>query len=1100
MQDPCLQATAEKTLQDFRCSPEPYESCKYILENSKDSLAQFHAVTAIRDASIREWDLVLNHEYRICIIQYLLSQCLENEEPRSALVIRQLGACTGTLLKRIWGDLKNVERESILSQIASISLQEHSSVPRKSRAVELMRAIVLEFNPCTASQIGLPLEYHYECKQDLELNFLPQILQWALSCACSSSQQQSVSGIFSELCSSSLSLISAILVWDTSKFESQGNTDINVQVRPPEAWREILLGMPGGQWPLYFLNNLSSGIRAGYIKDSALVESYLQILNNVSSIQGQMLLNDNSREALDLVTGSCSSVTGHLQNVLHLLLPDLMGLESTSGDSSGIDHLNKNGELIMGACRALASITTAHPFKAFINSVTSGSNAGLPEAEKILHTIAKCTINLLNFAKSGNEIAEDCAEMMFETWVEMSVDYDLKSHLNNLYETFCSCQGSIFHSFLDKTIRDACEEVYSDEEDYQGGEDAYSDSVLSGLASIARCSYQISIPYLIENFEQSKVKLQIALSHGSDPSIPLEEICWLLRVSSFVLADTAEGETPLVPRVFVEDMFQNDINNNLVIHLSKTILNLAMDFSNSIGTSIASSRLMEELCKALGRWSETYLFPECKGVDFQIDWSAYLFTSVLEGSNVLNFLVELAQICFSRFTGDRTLHLCVCQNLLKPLIRYEKVRHILSHAKPWKTLVESYVQEYDFMKSLEAEVQIHLTAAICTGICSQDYISKIINWQLNKVSMCLTLPEYEFRAPGNIISALNAVSSLRGVARSNCDKSHAMLFQEMRKVFPACLEILERSKDYTSIYNGVLDLAADIVEYHGPFLSDEESGVLFLWTVEIIRKHAGSRILLNFKNAALLSPVFEDECDAVLSLIRLLTQVTNAETCRHEDIATTVFLGVETIMPLLTIEHLKVPSVRHAFYTLLGYMIEVYASKVANLSPESFAAFMEAIAFGVQKIQDDSETGSAVFEAVAAFAKYSIACKSSVYQSIGANEKTLIQEKTPLIFLYDAIMSRVVFDDGGLNAIDLASEPVLYLMAHDPQSFIQFLQNKLFSESIESSILQNKAIEALEDLNKGVLNNLSLDISARTAFRSAFRSSVLKMRSVVRKR
>ena len=153
------------------------------MENSADSLTQFHAVTAIRDAALREWDSVLNPEYRSSIVEYLLSKCLENDDTRAALVTRQLGACTGTLLKRIWGDLDKAGRELILSQIASISLREHLSLSTKSRAVELMRAVVVEFNPYTASQIGLPLEYHYECKEDLELNFLPQILQWAISCA-----------------------------------------------------------------------------------------------------------------------------------------------------------------------------------------------------------------------------------------------------------------------------------------------------------------------------------------------------------------------------------------------------------------------------------------------------------------------------------------------------------------------------------------------------------------------------------------------------------------------------------------------------------------------------------------------------------------------------------------------------------------------------------------------------------------------------------------------------------------------------------------------------------------------------------------------------
>ncbi len=1065
------------------------------MENSADSLTQFHAVTAIRDAALREWDSVLNPEYRSSIVEYLLSKCLENDDTRAALVTRQLGACTGTLLKRIWGDLDKAGRELILSQIASISLREHLSLSTKSRAVELMRAVVVEFNPYTASQIGLPLEYHYECKEDLELNFLPQILQWAISCARSSCQQACL-GQDAGLCSSSLSLISALLLWDSSKFESRKSIDINIQVRPPETWREILFGPPGTSWPLNFLNDISSAIRVGSVKSNELIVSYLQILNNLASLQGKILPYENGRKALGL-NESSSSVTGHLHNILGLLLPDLTALEAIYTHSSGLSWLNENGEVILGVCRALASVVATNPLKNLVHAMTT-SNSGHPEAENIFRTLTNCTINLLSLAKGGNEVAEECAEMMLETWIELSVDYDARSHLGNLYDIFCSCQGSIFQAFLDKKICEACGEVHSDEEDFEGGEEAYSDSDMSGLASIGRCSHRISFPFLIEAFERGKLKLQMVLSDGSDPSIPLEELCWLLRISSFVIADTGEGETPLVPQIYIED-FRNDINKNLVVCLSKTILGLAMDFRSSIGTSIASSRLMEELCKALGRWSETYLFPELKGVDRQVDWNYYLFTATEEGTSVMNLLLELVQICFERFPGDRTLHLCVCQSLLKPLPKYENVRRYLSQSSTWKNLVQSYLQEVDFMKVLEAEVQLHVTASICTGIDSQEYLSKIISWQVHKVSVISSLPQCEFSAPGNITRVLNALSSLRGAARSNHDKYHTILFHEVRKVFPICLTILEISKDLISIYNNVLDLAADIVEYHGPYLSDEESRHLFSWTIEIIRKHAANKILLNVKKALLLSTLFDDECDALLSLIRLLTQVTNAETCQHEDIAATIFLGVESVMPLLTVEHFKVPPVRHAFFSLLGYMVEVYASRVAQLSPKSFASFMEAIAFGVQ-IQDDSETGSAVFEAIAAFAKYSINSRSNGFHGIGENEKTLINGNPPLIFLYDAIMSRVIFDDGSLNAIDFAGEPVLYLMAHDPQSYIQFLQSKIFNEPVNNGILYQKTLQALEDLHSSVLNNLSLDITSRHSFRRAFKNSVLIIRSVVRKR
>lgn len=1087
----------EKTLLEFRCSAKPYEACKYILENSRDSAAQFHAVTAIRDASIREWETVLDVDSKISIVQYLLSKCLEDDESKAPLVTRQLGACAGTLMKRMWGDLDMNQRESILSEIASVTLQENSSASSKCRAVELMRAVVVEFNPYTASQLGLPWDYHYECKTDLELNFLPKILQWGLLCAQSSSEQ-AILGLDIGLCNASLSLLSALLQWDSSKSERHlRSSEINIQVKPPESWRETLFGTPGGAWPLQFLNLLSSGIRRGPLKGSDLVVSYLQLVNNLASMHGQILLNETGRDALGVAPACHCSTIGHLRNVLQLFLPDLIEFDTMCKSSS---ELNENAEMILGACRALSSVSTMHPLKEFIEAIMSGESSGLPRPDHILQGITNCTIKLVSLSKCGNHIAEECAEMMLEAWSELSAEYHLRSRLQDLYELFCSCQGTIFRNFLEKKIHEECMEVYSDEEDFEGEEGAFSDSLFSGLASVGRCSYQVSMPYLIEFFEHSKQKLQIALSEGLDPSIPLEELCWLLKVSSYIIADPGEGETPLIPEIYMDSMFQSDINNNLVSLLSKTILNLAMDLSSENAMNIASSRLMEELCKALGRWSETYLLPDCKPVGYRINWNEYLFSLNIEGPSVVNFFVEVAKMCLCRFAGDRTLHLHVCQNLLKSLSKYEQVRQVLSRANAWQNLSEAYLQELEYMKALEADVHMHLTEALCTGSCSPDYFHKIITCQVEKIAgCCYNLPANEFGHPGNITRACNALSSLRGVARSSCNKSHMIMFREISNVFPVCLDLLNQSKDHTTIYNNVLELAADIVEYHGPYLSDEESKNLFSWAIEIIRRHSTNRIISNVKSALLTSTLFDDECDALVSLIRLLTQVTNAETCCHEDIATTVFLGVESVLPLLTMEHLKIPHVRHAFFTLLAYMVEVYPSKVAGLSPQFFSSFMEALAFGVH-IQDDSETSSAVFEAITAFAKYSLISTSNRdSEDIQRNVNTLIKGKSALVFLYDAIISRIVIDDDGLSALDFACEPVLYLMAHDYQLYTQYLRDKVYDRLTNNDMLQQRAKVVLEDLNTWAFTSLPLDRASRNAFRRPFRDFIVKIRGLLRR-
>ena len=1099
LQDPSRHAVAEKTLQEFRSSPQPYDACKYILENSKDTAAQFQAVTALRDASMREWETVLNGEARFALINYLMSMCVQDTSDRAAVVIRQLGACAGTLMKRIWGDLNSNEKESILGQIANITSEHQSSAVAKCRAVELMVAVVVEFNPETAGEMGLPWEYHYQCKIDLEMNFLPKVLNWALRCA-QSTCEHAVLGQDMGLCSASLSLLSALLAWDSSQSENwTRRKDINSQVRPPESWRETLLGQPGSRWPLEFLHDLVSAFcRNNALRESPIMFTFLQLTNNLASMQGTIFLDEGRRASLGLSPSSMSSSVGHIRNLLKLCLPILTQLE---GNVSAISsYVSANRDLALGMCRIFALLATTHPLKKFAEALIE-DNIGLPDGNSLLIKLGSITNAMVYDIQRGNDACEECLEVLVEMWTEYSSDFDLHAHLGPLYEQFCQCTSSVFNALKDKEIYEVSRDVYSDEQDYEGDEEAYSDSLFSGLAAIGRSSCQYSIPILIESFEVSIHHLQQSISNGSDPSVPLEKICWLLRMISFVLADSGDGETPQVPQILIDTILRHNSNENAVIKLSSSMLVFGMDVKGAVESGIASSRLVEELCKALGRWSETYLLPDCKDAAPGLNWTEFIFSSNKEGAPVVNLFCELALLSLPKYLGDRALHLAICHNLLKPLVKYKGLRAVVSQCSAWNKLIYLYLSESPEMKSLDAEVHFEIANAVCTCYSTStdnqamQYIRDLVAWHGNKLIASGSMKKDVFSRPENISYTVNALSGFRGAARCSSSTCHEIIMQGMSQCFPAILQILKQSKEHRNIYNAILDLAADIVEYHSAFLNDSSSTLLFTWAMEIIQVHSSDKINFSIKSAGLVGDHFEDECDALVSLIRLLTQITGAETCRHEDIVAAVLTGIQSIIPLLTAEHLKLPPLRQSFFHLLAYMMEVYASHVAKLPPDAFISFLKAIAFGL-KVEDDCETSSAVFEAVAAFAKFSLS--SQLHGNItGMSENILIDGKHTLVFLYDIILAQIVFEDAGVGSIDLASEPVLYIMAHDSEFYSEYFRHKVLN-AVQNHHSQEKILSACDELKSSVLQNTSVDRNARQRFLLIFKSCIIRIRRMVR--
>ena len=1060
---------AHRVLQDFREADKPYELLKYAIEHG-EPVVQFHAVSALRDAAMREFDHGLTQSEKLSLVEWLLSK----SPTVSGLVRRQMSGSMALILKRVWGTLDAPRKEGLLRHVADAG------------DTELMQAIVVEFNPYTTSAMGvMSWEYHYACKLDLEASFLPQILSWTLECIRGSGPGRGAS---------SLRLLSALLLWDHNTSYIKG-TVVELSVRPPENWRGILLSIDVGGGLYGMMEGVRRRVSASIAGDAAATgerQAYLQVINNLASMHGRIFGDER---------GASDYKVQHVAHMLKLLLPELLAMQQFPEPKDQVAYLKSHPEMLLGACRALSSICATHSLKDVVGALRclNTQDASISPAA-ILRTLGDCTVVSLrgSIGNEASEAAEECADIMLDVWTELSSDYNIAAHMGpDLYPQFSSSAGVVFGTYLEKQLYTAAMEAFEDEEDFEGEEEAYIDAVLSGLASVARASHSISLPKLAESLERSKQKLHEAVSKGSDPSVPLEELCWLLKMSSYVMADSGDGETPLVPQIFAECMSAGGINASPLVSMSRTLLNLATDFKASIDTAAASSRLMEELCKALGRWSETYLIPDgdgTGGLSSGIDWNGYIFGLGGEGPSVLNFLVELVHLCFAKFPGDRNLHLIATQNLLKPLTKYSRVHGMLSRTYAWQELYKSYMQESEATTTLEAEVQMHLTSAICNGYVTQapDCVRELVAWQVKRLCHCASLPKNEFERADRVAFTCNVLSSLRGAARTGCGTSRPLVIGEMRPCIPATLDILGKSKEHTIVYNNVLELAADVFEFHTPYLSDEDSRGLFSWAVELIRRHCADKVLFNAKNGVLTSMTFDNECDALLSIIRLLTQVTNAETLCHDDVASTVFSGVETIMPLLTVDHLKVPPLRRAFFHLLTYMVEAYASKVAELSPQSFVSFLQAIAFGLQ-VQDDSETGSAVFEAIAAFAKYGVLCRMRGGQALGANEETMIDGKRPLVFLFDSIVSKVIFEDGA-NSLDMASEPVLYIMAHDVRAFAGHL--KAHISPVDAGAVE--AINALAVVATSATSS-SLDRSSRQGFSAVFKSTIGTLRGLRKK-
>jgi hypothetical protein len=172
-QDPATQAQAEQVLLQFRQSSRPFAACQHILAHSHSWEAKFHAACTIREALVREWALLSPSDLS-SLQAYILQYVLQHAADTSLSAVRStLTGAYAVMVKRGWGDLSYEAKGAVFQQLEGQAVALQTAAARRA-SLEMMDAVLQEFQLGCASPLGLALEYHERCHSDMEGSFLRQ--------------------------------------------------------------------------------------------------------------------------------------------------------------------------------------------------------------------------------------------------------------------------------------------------------------------------------------------------------------------------------------------------------------------------------------------------------------------------------------------------------------------------------------------------------------------------------------------------------------------------------------------------------------------------------------------------------------------------------------------------------------------------------------------------------------------------------------------------------------------------------------------------------------------------------------------------------------
>ncbi|KAL0051778.1 hypothetical protein WJX82_002011 [Trebouxia sp. C0006] len=1035
---------ASATLLAFRNSAAPIGVCQHVLQSSSSEQAKFQAAVTLRDAAVRQWATMSRDDQR-ALRGYVLHYVLRHTSKQSDLVQKQLTGTVAVLLKRGWVDESPQERHAFFSEVES-TVSGTSDAAARRTGIEMLEAVVSEFAPSTASPLGLPWEQHDRCRRSLQQDYLHTFYHHAATIA-GETAPAATQGQDQGVCSACLSLMAAVLTWDfrpgngRAAYLGTRPTSDSLQVQPGPSWRGLLLGPDSCPWLHPLLAHLHNQ------PDSVLAQRARQLVVLLCSLTGDIFPKEQHLQQSQQQAGISSSSSmrnEHLRGLVQMVwvwVPD---------PQAAVHQAAANEEaFLLDACRALNAAASVHRLSGFDTAAPGdGTNPG------ILAHLASLTQACIGAGglEQGDEggWAADAVDILLDAWVELLQVTAARGQGSGgvVSGRAHDAVGAVFQALLEAALRDAAAGAFEDEEEDEGkgGAGSARDEWLTRVAVLGRAAPLLALPLLsnliVHRQQQVAHSMTAGLSGKEDGSVAMEELCLVLRLAAHVLADPGEGETPLMPlsMAHASTASASAGQADVVEATSNALLGVAgMSLDPTLGP-IMSPRVLEAAVWAIGRWADTYLLSE----EELSPAMSQAFGPAGNGPSVLAALVQVAGTLLGGQAGE-----------------------------PWHNLAGAFAQQAAALTGLSAKVQRALACCLCqaaTGLADNaqrdQYINHLLQNIAGEVSSLASRADLASIAerPDVMQRATALLECLRGAAQGTSPDAQQPLFSVCAGVMEPLLALQKAYRQHEPVVCLLLKLAGDVVEAHVSYLPAGDAHIMCHWVLHLLQTYSsynkGRRSVQTA--ASLRQDAVGESYRDLRALLKLLTHLTQRDLIdfgsteeetgagaangagQAVDVAQLVFLGLDILIPLISLELLGYPKLCLLYFQLLAYMMEVYPEKVAALTSQQLQTLLHTLEFGIAS--SEPEAVQSALEALAALAKFDYQSKQAGKSGLqaGAGEGLLGR------FL-EVLMRRLLLDSGAGELTGLAADALLPLILAHPQAY-QHIGEQLLAEQKDAGL------------------------------------------------
>ncbi|XP_011307073.1 exportin-4-like [Fopius arisanus] len=966
--------SAEAVFLNFRKTKSPYELCRTILETSTVDYVLFEAAGLVKAALIREWNLLPSSDI-ISFRQYLLHYIIS--KPTLAPFVRErILQVIAIMVKRGSIEDNGEERRAMLNEVEGMVMS--GDMQRQLLGCSMISALMQEHaSTVKSSDVGLRWEVHFNAKKHFESTDLKRIFKFSIS-ALSELTKDGIPEASLPLVKHLLSIAEGVLVWGfvsanlpkklIGVFEAVYESDSSPALRMGPVWQEVILEPV---LPVFF------GLYWKVRTNPQLAHHARNCLVQLASLNGGVVA---------IYAIQIEYLTNYLNEFLKLV--------------SNIEIIDQEAFGIANMVRKLITF-----FRPALNSIPEEI------LRSFMEQVSRLTCIFAEGAAQEESIcAQDCLymeafEKMLETWSSVLSEGHLfpaefcQQSSAQIFNVYLKC-----HLSAPEGTRNSQDDPNEDIDNCEEDDRAKYKEQLQTIGNFGRQVLSHSLPVLSHLLETrtSKLRQQLSQLVGQPKTLNMnanlkelyEDLHWLVLIAGHVLCMESDGEAALIPsevmKYSIEQPQQGrvDVNVSLqllaslghniseiqgaeesadhVIRLTAAVFRLCEIEKTAIGANIAdtlSPELSSTIVWFLRRWSLNYLLPyPIENYYTQISptlLQAFGYDS-LGAPWLANFFIEKVECNVNTFKGEQNLIKGTMQLLVALVDSQSKAAYMLKSER-FRNLIDLAIKTQLPQTAKRGLMRAIVQAgAALPNESNEGYWRQTLEPLHDRFKQIVSNNNFSrsYHQEEVRVQIIDVLESFIGAAQGVQASTVKPVFNYISPVLAELANALGLYHNYQEMVQLILELFCECTRRMLCYLPEPQSIRVYEACLQIIQTYARC----NTNRLTVDVTKEEDTFQDILLLMQLLTNLLSKDILDLSQSEASpgqeqqqqpvkpadVFLfGLNIVMPMMTIELLKFPSLCHQYFKMITFVCEIYPKKVCELPSELLQQLMASVELGL---------------------------------------------------------------------------------------------------------------------------------------------------------